>query len=191
MPRTLLPRRWARTAFTLALASGAPFGARAATDFETGVLDEINFVRAHPLEYARWLRSAEQPTPATLEAADQLERTAPLGPVQFNPALGASAAKHAGDGGAYIHTGSDGSSASERMHREGVWASIMAEDISFGQFTPRDVIRQLIVDENVPARDHRADLLHPMLRMAGVGCGPHAVWGAVCVIDMSTLPPSR
>ena len=46
------------------------------------VLAEINWVRAHPAEYAEQLRDAP-PTRATEEAIGYLQRRAPAGPLQF------------------------------------------------------------------------------------------------------------
>ena len=60
-----------------------------------------------------------------------------------------------------------------------------AEAISYGYQNPRDVVRQLIVDDGVQGRGHRKVLFDSLLRFAGVGCGPHRVYGAMCVIDFS------
>jgi uncharacterized protein YkwD len=160
---------------------------------EPAVLAEINWVRAHPAEYADQLREAP-PTRATEEAIDYLERRAPAGPLQFSPRLGTSAADHAYDEGAhaaFTHTGSDGSSAGERMHRAGVWAGMLAEEMSAGESSGAGVVRQLIIDEDVPSRGHRNDLMDPFLKLAGVGCASHPAYGVVCVIDLASSPPPR
>ena len=157
------------------------------------VLDEINWVRAHPAEYADQLREAT-PTRATEEAIAYLQRRAPTGPLQFSSKLGDSAVGHAYDEGAhaaFTHTGSDGSSAGERMHRAGVWAGMLAEEMSAGESDAADVVRQLIIDEDVPGRGHRNDLMDPFLKLAGVGCASHPVYGVVCVIDLASSPPPR
>ncbi len=60
-----------------------------------------------------------------------------------------------------------------------------AEAISYGYQSPQDVVRQLIVDDGVPGRGHRQVLFDASLRFAGVGCGPHRLYGAMCVIDFS------
>ncbi len=61
----------------------------------------------------------------------------------------------------------------------------MAEDISYGYSTPSEVVRQLIVDSGVPGRGHRDNIFNPVLRSAGVACGPHPAYGAVCVVDFT------
>jgi len=160
---------------------------------ERSALAEINWVRAHPAEYADRLRDGPQ-TRATDEAIDFLERRTPAPPLRFNAGLRLSAAAHAadeGEHGAFTHTGSDGSSAGERMRRAGVWAGMMAEEMSAGEDTADDIVRQLIIDEGVPDRGHRNDLMDPFLRQAGVGCASHPVYGVVCVIDLASAPPPR
>lgn len=157
------------------------------------VLEEINWVRAHPGAYADQLRDGPE-TRATDEAIDDLERRGPAPPLQFDARLKISAARHAVDEGAhgsFTHTGSDGSSAGERMHRAGVWAGMMAEEMSAGEENAADVVRQLIIDEDVPDRGHRKDLLDPFLKEAGVGCASHRVYGVICVIDLASAPPPR
>ena len=160
---------------------------------EPALLAEINWVRAHPGAYADRLREAPE-SAATDEAIDFLERREPAPPLQLNAGLAISAAGHAadqGEHGSFTHTGSDGSSAGERMHRAGVWAGMMAEEMSAGQQSADDVVRQLIVDEGVPGRGHRNDLMDPFLKQAGVACAAHPVYGVICVIDLASAPPPR
>ena len=157
------------------------------------MLAEINWVRAHPAEYADQLRDAPQ-TAATREAIAFLQRRSPAPPLQYADGLRVSAAWHAvdeGRHGAFEHTGSDGSSAGERMRRAGVWAGVLAEEMAAGQQIAGEVVRQLIVDDGVPNRGHRLDLMDPLLRRAGVGCAQHPVYGVICVIDLASAAPPR
>ena len=180
----------------LVLALGSAASARperGGDGLEPALLAQINWVRAHPGAYADRLREAPE-TQATDEAIDFLQRRGPAAPLQFNAGLAVSAARHAADQGghgSFTHTGSDGSSAGERMHRAGVWAGMMAEEMSAGEESADDIVRQLIVDEGVPGRGHRNDLMDPFLKQAGVGCAPHPVYGVICVIDLASAPPPR
>jgi uncharacterized protein YkwD len=174
-------------------ASASARPSRDADELAPTVLAEINWVRAHPGEYADRLRAAP-PSRATDEAIEFLLRRQPVPPLRWNQGLEASAGRHAadeGEHGAFTHTGSDGSSAGERMHRAGVWAGLMAEEMSAGEGSADDVVRQLIIDEDVPDRGHRKDLLDPFLKEAGVGCASHPVYGVICVIDLASAPPPR
>ena len=137
--------------------------ARAApADLEARVLEEINLARTHPAEYAR-----------ILEPDRGLARSA------------GGYAREQGPYGQTGHVGAGGDSLSDRMHRQQVWSMSAAETISYGYEDPRDVVRQLIVDDGVAGRGHRRVLFDGSLRFAGVGCGPHRVYGAMCVIDFS------
>jgi uncharacterized protein YkwD len=182
-------------AAALALASVASASPRSGGGLALapGVLAEINRVRAHPGEYADQLRGAPQ-TAATREAIAYLARRTPAPPLQYAPGLDASAGWHAADEGrhgAFEHTGSDGSSAGERMRRAGVWAGMLAEEMAAGEDTAGDVVRALIIDEGVPDRGHRNDLMDPFLRRAGVGCAQHPIYGVICVIDLASAAPPR
>lgn len=178
-------------AAALALASAA-FAGPGSGGLEPGVLAEVNRVREHPAQYADELAAAGPQTPTTREAIAWLQRRHPAPPLELTQALADSAGVHAldeGQHGAFEHTGTDGSSAGERMRRAGVWAGMLAEEMAAGPATPREVVRQLIVDEDVPGRGHRMDLLDPFLRRAGVGCAAHPVYGEICVIDLASAAP--
>jgi uncharacterized protein YkwD len=167
--------------------------AHAGPELEHGVLAEINFVRAHPHEYAEQLREGDM-TPTTREAIAWLETREPAPPLRPEPGLGVSAAGHAADQGendSFEHTGSDGTAPYQRMQRQGVWAGMLAEEMAAGETTPADVVRALIVDEGVPDRGHRKDLLDPALRRAGVGCAPHPTYRVICVVDLASSAPGE
>jgi uncharacterized protein YkwD len=194
----------ARTTLTLSLllaaatlVAGAPASA-SAPGLDARVLDEINYARTRPADFARLLRDYRNHPedgrttiegPGALdEAIEFLERQAPLPPLKADTRLARSAAGYAQDQGPQGFTGhvsADGATFSERIHRQQVWSMSSAEAISYGYENARDVVRQLIVDDGVSSRGHRKVLFDTMLRFAGVGCGPHRVYGAMCVIDFS------
>jgi len=200
LPIGAAPRR-ASFALALLLAAATPAGARPGVDkdvaaptsvIDSQVIEEVNFARTRPADYAQTLRTAPS-SPAAAEAIAVMQHRAPVEPLTWNARLSAAAAKHAaaqGSVGGVSHVGSDGTSPGERIRREGVSYSIAAEDISLQQMSARDVVRQLIIDEGVPTRGHRADLLDPLLRQGGVGCAPHRVYRTICVIDLTAPPPA-
>jgi hypothetical protein len=159
--------------------------------FEDAVLAELNYARGDPAGYARDLRD-EGPDPygwedpaAVAEAAAQLSRQAPLAPLRPDPRLAAAARSHAaaqGRSGGVGHGRSD-DGLGPRLRSHGVFAGLAAENIAYGQETPRDVVRQLIVDSRVPGRGHRRDVFSAGYQLAGVACAPHPTYGMMCVID--------
>jgi uncharacterized protein YkwD len=166
---------------------------------EGGLLEELNFARTQPRDYARVLLDEAQSArsqassfawenPRDLdEAVDYLMRQRPLPPLKANGRLDDAALSYAmlqGVQGGVGHR-TAGLSLSQRMQASGVFASMMAEDISYGYRRPRDVVRQLIVDSGVPSRGHRANIFGAY-QVVGIGCGGHRVYGAMCVVDFAS-----
>jgi hypothetical protein len=188
-------------AVALLLLASAPQRAFAGR-LDDAVLAELNFVRAHPSDYARELRSetgeddpreryssfAYEDPNALDDAIAFLERQSPLPPLRGDTRLASAAMAHAsaqGPGGEVGHGGPGRSSLGQRLQRQGVWAGLAAEDISYGYEAPRDVVRQLVVDSGVASRGHRKNIFDPAFQAAGVGCGRHRVYGSMCVIDFA------
>jgi len=166
-----------------------------ADGFEEGVLAEINYARTHPASYARELRrhdaaydrDAGYDDPDAVEdAVDFLMRQRPLPALRRDGQVAAAAAQHAdaqGPRGSIGH-GAAGS-LGRRLQSQGIYAGLAAEAISYGQPTPRDVVRQLVIDSGVPNRGHRRDIFSTAYQSAGVACGRHARYGDMCVIDFT------
>ena len=197
MLRHVLPCALA-SVFLLAIAPSAR-----AADLEGDVLDEINFARTQPAAYARDMmrrpasygggyggyydNQADQDPAAFEEAVDFLMRQRPLSPLKPDPRLAAAARDHAdaqAASGAVGHGGRGGGPA-QRLQRHGVWAGLSAENISYGYRTPREVVQQLIIDSGVPGRGHRQNIFGGAYQAAGVACGRHRGYGAMCVIDFA------
>lgn len=176
-------------------AAALPQPAKAGS-FESEVLAQVNWARAHPHAYARDLRRRSEVVRAGYggpddpeavdDAIDFLERQAPLPPLRPDGRIASAAMDHVemqGPRGSVGH-GRPGS-LGRRLQEHGVWAGLEAESISYGQPTPDAVVRQLIIDSGVPNRGHRKDLFGHAYQVAGVACGPHAAYGAMCVIDFA------
>jgi hypothetical protein len=191
------------TALALAFAIPAAASAGAADD---AVLAEVNFARTHPQDYARrlmlqpvsdWERAlgpdARAADPgAFAEAIDFLMRQTPLPPLSRDETLDAAALEHVevqGPAGEVGHNGQDGERFDARLRRHGLQARIAAENIAYGPSTPSDVVRELIIDSGVASRGHRRNIFHPELAAAGVACGPHRDYAAMCVMDFACPPP--
>lgn len=176
----------------LAVALAAPSFAHAAADLDADVLAEINYVRAHPADYARELRRApdwvfDQEEPgAVAEAIDFLERQRPLPPLKGDRRLGAAALQHVRTQGPRGEVGHGAvGSFGLRLRAAGVYAGMSAENISYGHNDARAVVRQLIIDSRVAGRGHRRNIFTASYSAAGVACGGHRQWGSMCVIDFA------
>ncbi len=196
------------------LPAEAPFGASSGrrsdepTPLERAVLDELNLVRRDPPRYARELerlrerfdgrRLVDPETKVVLltqeggaavdEAIAVLRRTPPRGLLQPSRGLALAARAHASDQaktGDVGHDGSDRSTPSTRAGRFGTWHGVVAENIHYGSGTARDVVIGLLVDDGVPSRGHRANILDPRFTVAGVSEAIHPSYRRVCVIDFA------
>jgi uncharacterized protein YkwD len=186
---------------TVAAAEPAP------APLEISVLDEINYVRAHPHDYADELRRyrdlfdgrvvrlpgdpvgelTREGTDAVDEAIDFLDRQAPLPPLAKGRLLALAAQDLAEDQGATGYNGhrsADGASPGERVKRRG-GDIYVSETISYGYDQPDAVVRQLVIDDGLPSRGHRSLIFATGNRFAGVGCGEHPRVRYMCVIDYS------
>lgn len=165
-----------------------------AARLDDAVLDELNFARARPAQYAdelrRELNRSDDPA-AVEEAIDFLERQASLPPLGPDRRVAAAARQHAQAQGPRGDVGhGPAGSLGQRLRGQGVWAGLSAENISYGFEEPRDIVRQLIVDSGVPGRGHRRNIFGAGYQLAGVACGPHRAYGYMCVIDFAgALPP--
>ncbi|MFZ4688569.1 MAG: CAP domain-containing protein [Polymorphobacter sp.] len=177
------------------------------------VLDAINFARTQPQAYADSLRDfrrnyrgrlvdlpgerddvmTREGVGAVDEAIAFVERQRPLPPLQADPVLADAARDHAiaqGERGDVGHVSADGASPGQRVIRRG-GGPYISETIAYGSADPATVVRQLIVDDGVADRGHRAVIFDTRLGHAGAGCGAHAVYRAMCVIDFSAAPAGR
>lgn len=189
-----------------ATAAAPPPGGYAA--LERDVLAELNAARTNPAGYARRLEAllpyfdgrvlrrpgtgigiTTQEGPAAVrEAATALRSTAAMPAVRHSAGMTAGARDHVqdhGPRGALGHTGTDGSSFADRVSRYGRWLGRITESISYGPATGEEVVQGLLIDDAVPDRGHRRNLLDPGARVAGIACGPHARYRVTCVIDLA------
>ena len=205
-------RRMNHPAIVLAiLAIGAPAAAQE-TPLESGVVAELNLLRSDPPAYARKLRAyraligadgivrnpgdpvgriTREGTASVDEAIAVLQAQAPLPPLAMDHQLAITAQAYAteqGKTGAIGHVSADGATLSVRINRGRTFYGSLAETISYGENTPADVVRQLVIDDGVPSRGHRAIILAAGLKHVGVGCGTHPKYQFECVEDYSSMP---
>ncbi|MDR2418052.1 MAG: CAP domain-containing protein [Treponema sp.] len=184
------------------------------TQTEKDVILELNKVRSNPAKYAElyikpriaWFDGSnngkgykapgQSDTIVTVEGASAVQEcianlssreSAPL--LALREGLFKAARDHALDTGAkgiIGHTGSDSSTISGRLNRYGQWGGIMGENISYGPNEGREIVIQLLIDDNVPSRGHRTNNMNKNFACVGVSIGTHTRYETICVIDFST-----
>ncbi|RYE02605.1 MAG: CAP domain-containing protein [Sphingomonadales bacterium] len=171
------------------------------------MLDEINFARQHPREYAETLRAyreqfdgrilylpgdengiyTNEGVAAVDEAIAFLERQDPLPALSPGEILALAALDHAedrGEAGATGHLSRDGAGPGDRVRRRG-GDIYVSEGIYYGANRADQVVRSLIVDDGVVRRGHRALLFNADYRFAGIGCAEHRRFQHICVVDFA------
>jgi len=176
------------------------------------VLDEMNRLRTDPQAYVGVLQQyrsqfrghlvirpgrinirTREGVAAVDEAIRFLRRQPPLPPLRRDAVLEAAARDHVADQGPtglIGHHGSDGRDFATRAARRG-GDPYGGENISYGYDTAREVVIQLLVDDDVRDRGHRVNLFGADYVRAGVGCGSHSRFYSMCVIDYGYEPAPR
>ena len=185
-------------------AQTAPAAAPATYPASADLIAEINAARTDPQAYAAHLRAyraqfegevvnrpgrgAIRPLEGVAsvdEAIAFLEAQTPMPAFAPDANLDRAAADHVADqgpAGLASHVGSDGRDATGRAQAYGAYSGV-AENMSFGEPTARDVVIQFLVDAGVPSRGHRANLFGAYVTV-GAACGAHVRYGQMCVVDM-------
>ncbi len=175
-------------------------------ELEREVIHELNKVRSNPKRYVEeyleeltgvfsgnlytypgqeTLKSQEGIAPL-LECIKVLNSTEPMLPLQ--PAKGLTLAtedllKDQQKNGGIGHVTRNGQTPQGRIEKYGEWDICSAEDITYGSFEARQIVIALLIDDGVPDRSHRKNILNPCFRFAGVAFGKHPSYQTVCVID--------
>jgi uncharacterized protein YkwD len=195
---------------------GAPGTLRDTTDWSRLARDvhaETNLLRRDPPAYAGYLerllprfdgRLLERPGRSNLrtdegpaavrEAIAALKSRRPVPQLRWSKGLARAAADHVRDQGpvgGLEHRGTDRSDPSRRASRYGRWIQGLAENIAYGENPAREVVIQLLVDDGVPDRGHRNNLLDGDWGAEGIACGPHRRYGQMCVMDFAVRYAER
>lgn len=174
---------------------------------EREILAEINRARTDPRGYAArlslyrgyfrgkvvrypgnpaGLRTAEG-VAAVDEAIRELRRRRPLAAVEPAALLARAARDHVedqGPRGATGHESANGDRARQRLVRRG-GGDYVAEVITYGPPSAVEVVRQLIIDDNVPGRGHRKTVYDAQWAYAGAACGSHRRYRVMCVVTFA------
>jgi hypothetical protein len=176
------------------------------TALEQEVIDEINFARTRPAEYAAYLeglrpffkgkeyRPPGRPALMTEEGVAPLEEAIKfLRASKPLPALGVSRGlcsgarllvDEQGASGSTGHKSADGALCEQRAQRFGSWQGDLGENLTYGPDSARERVLTLLIDDGFANRGHRLRILNPQYKVIGVACGPHQM-GAACVINFA------
>jgi len=168
------------------------------------VLKETNLARTAPRLYASHLkeirkyfhgkelrRPGELPVltkegvSALTEAIRFMEKATPVPKLRRSGGMSRGARDHVEvqqTTGSVGHGSAEGSRPYERIGLYGSWEKTVGENIAYGYAHARDATLSLIIDDGVPNRGHRQNILNPNFHVVGVACGPHPVYRTMCVI---------
>lgn len=175
---------------------------------ERAILTEINRARTDPIGYAVDLKTyrryftgkvvrypggmpngllTAEGVAAVDEAITVLRSQPPLTIIRPAALLARTARDHVeeqGPRGVTGHPSANGDRVRQRLVRRG-GGDYVAEVITYGPPSATEVVRQLIVDDAVPARGHRRTLYAPEWTHAGAACGPHKRYKVMCVVTFA------
>ena len=175
-------------------------------DIQREVIIEVNKCRTNPSRYADevlepFLKSmksngtfvdsnginiiTKEGKPAIKEAITALRNKKPCSILKPQNYLCKGALDHCNDHGPHSYVGHDGtdrSSPTDRARRYNSECKGVGENIQYGSSTGKEIVRDLIIDDGVASRGHRKNFYEDYLYI-GVGFGPHAGFGNMCVID--------
>ena len=173
---------------------------------EQQVIQELNKVRSNPKRFAEEyleellaayegklytypgqdpVNSREGVSPL-IECIGVLKATASMPILQPAEGLAKAANELVADqqkNGGIGHITRNGSTPQNRIEKHGTWDICSAEDITYGSFEARQIVIALLIDDGVPDRSHRKNILNPCFNYAGVANGKHPSYLSICAID--------
>jgi uncharacterized protein YkwD len=175
------------------------------TGIEKDVILEMNKVRSDPKKYAelyiqpelKYYNGNNYSKPRQITIVTQEGKKAVEGCITalskakgvpiLSPELGLSlgAKDHAtdqGKTGQTGHNGSDKSTPFTRIQRYGKGYTTAGENLAYGPTTGRDIVVQLLIDDGVPSRGHRTNIMNSGFTQTGVAFGTHPQYRTMCAI---------
>lgn len=178
--------------------------------FSKEIIQEINYVRQQPQNYIPFLYNrlekfkdefiyklsddsdsylkSKEGKKAIIQLIEQLKITEALSPMTISSYLEVAAMDHGSDisqNNIFSHTSSNGASIKDRVERYCLWRGSLGENMDFGSNNARDIVINLLIDDGVPSRGHRKNILSPDYKVLGAAIGPHSMFQYCCVINFS------
>lgn len=175
-------------------------------ELEQNVILELNKVRSNPKRYAEeyledlrmayngnlftypgqiTVKTKEGISPLN-ECIQFLKESKPTGILQPAEGLAKAAADLVADqqkDGGTGHISRKGFNPQQRIEKYGEWNICSSEDITYGSSKAQLIVISLLIDDGVPNRGHRENILSPCSRLVGVAKGGHPTYESMCVID--------
>jgi uncharacterized protein YkwD len=175
---------------------------------EQDLLNEINEARAQPQVYAGYLEKlkplfngklytaagmgsgleTQEGWNAVEDAIKFMRAAKPVGPLSASEGLRLAAVSHVkqqSSSGATGHAGPDRMLIEERVKPFGAWHGDIGENLVYGNESARERILTWLIDDGVTSRGHRRRIMSQDYKVAGVSCGPHPEYGAMCVLALA------
>jgi uncharacterized protein YkwD len=80
------------------------------------------------------------------------------------------------------HDGGDKSTPFTRIERYGKGYNTAGENLAYGPVTGQAIVVQLLIDDGVPSRGHRTNIMNQDFSQAGVSFGAHPQFRTMCAI---------
>lgn len=177
------------------------------SEAERDLLKEINLARANPQTYAAYLEKmkplfngkqytaagrpplmTEEGWTAVDEAIQFLRAAKPSEPLNPSRGLSLAAFAHVRDqsgSGGTGHQGTNSGMIEDRVKPFGNWQGGIGENITYGNDSPRERLLTWLIDDGFKSRGHRMRLMSSDYKVAGVSCGSHPQFGAMCVLTLA------
>jgi uncharacterized protein YkwD len=177
------------------------------TAIEKDVVLEMNKVRTNPKKYVelyikprlRYYNGKNYSVPGQITVVTQegaaavnncvtaLSRANAVGILTPEKGLSLAAKDHVTDQsktGQTGHNGSDKSTPETRMKRYGTFSGpwTLGENLDYGATTGRDIVCDLLIDDGVPNRGHRTNIMNKAFTQTGVSSGTHTQYRTSCAI---------
>jgi uncharacterized protein YkwD len=177
------------------------------TGVEKDVVLEMNKARTDPKKYVKlyiqprlkYYNGKDYSVPGKITIVTQegtaavnscitaLNRASSAGILTPEKGLSLAAKDHATDQSATGQTGHDGSDKSTpeiRMKRYGVFSGTwtLGENIAYGDTNGREIVCSLLIDDGVPNRGHRTNIMNRAFTQTGTGYGTHTQFRTSCTI---------
>lgn len=180
------------------------------TKEEQEVIFELNKVRSDPQRYAKdvlepmlaWysgkdirypdeeiINKSQEGVGPLKECIKELFKAEPL-PILY-PSVGLTKtaeflAEHQEKTGNMGHRGPGSLLPDTRMAKYGKWQGSIAENIAYGASSPQRVVANLLIDDGVPGRGHRKNILDVNFLRVGIAMATHPKFRTLCVMDFAT-----